>query len=173
MFNGREYGELMSSRKLPVALVMAAAAAIVVALALAESGPQDRAGPTSSTLALSPATGGKHARFVVAVIGQRASGVFGPTRRSYIVAAQAVRPASACVNNRETVLSGKPAGARLQGTLDPARGEGGPSGWCPGTFDGTVIYSEAYACQPTGRCRPPKGFVSRTRVIARFSFQVR
>jgi hypothetical protein len=45
----------------------------------------------------------------------------------------------------------------VRAVLDPARGEGGPEGWCPGLFRGTVTYFEGFA---------------RKRVVARFSFRV-
>jgi hypothetical protein len=151
------------------------AVAAAVVLSAAGSGPRAQADASrmEPTVVVSPTAGGKHVRFTVAFTGERATGVFGNTRRSYIVEAYAVRPASACVNNRDRALSGRPAGTRMRATLDPARGKGGPLGWCRGAFRGTVTYSEAYACPPKGRCRPPKGFPRRTRLIARFSFRVR
>jgi hypothetical protein len=77
------------------------------------------------------------------------------------------------VNNRDRVFAAGPAGARVRAVLDPARGEGGPEGWCRGVFRGTVTYSEAFACPPSGRCRPPRGFPRRKVVVARFTFRVR
>jgi hypothetical protein len=127
----------------------------------------------SPSLTISPSSGGKHDRFVVAMTSRRATGVFGKTRRGYAVEAHAVRPASACVNNRDQVFRDRPAGDRVRATLDPARGEGGPLGWCPGLFRGTVTYSEAFACPPVGTCHPPHGFPTWARVVARFSFRVR
>jgi hypothetical protein len=77
------------------------------------------------------------------------------------------------VNNRDRVFATARAGARVRAVLDPARGEGGPEGWCRGRFRGTVTYTEAFACPPAGRCRPPRGFPTRRVVVARFSFRVR
>jgi hypothetical protein len=77
------------------------------------------------------------------------------------------------VNNRDRPFGEHRAGARIRAVLDPARGEGGPEGWCRGRFRGTVTYTEAFACPPAGRCRPPRGFPTRTVVVARFSFRVR
>lgn len=160
-----------------VAAVAAIVVAVVVAagLTVAASPPRNPA-PTKSVGTYgggSPAAGGEHVSFRVAFTGARATGLFGRTRRSYIVNSHAVRPASACVNNRAAVLSGWPAGTRMRATLKLAGAEGGPSGWCRGTFDGTVTYSEAYACPARGVCRPPKAFPRRTRIVARFSFRVR
>ncbi len=84
-----------------------------------------------------------------------------------------MHPASGCVNNRDRVFAERRAGARVRAVLDPARGEGGPEGWCRGRFRGTVTYTEAFACPPAGRCRPPRGFPTREVVVARFSFRVR
>ena len=84
-----------------------------------------------------------------------------------------MHPASGCVNNRDRVFRERSAGARVRAVLDPARGEGGPEGWCRGRFRGTVTYAEAFARPPTGRCHPPRGFPTRKVVVARFSFRVR
>jgi hypothetical protein len=124
------------------------------------------------SLTVSPAVAGKHERITVAITAQRPTGVFGRTRRTYIVEAHAERPASGCVNNRDRVFPEGAAGTRLRARLDPARGEGGPEGWCRGRFRGTVTYLEAFACPPAGTCHPPPGFPTRTRIVGRFSFRV-
>jgi hypothetical protein len=134
-------------------------------------------GPVASqrdaSLSVSPSTGGKHDRFAVAVTSRRATGVFGKTRRAYTIEAHAVRPASACVNNRDRAFPDSPEGTRIRATLDPARGEGGLEGWCRGLFRGTLTYLEGFACPPAGTCHTPHGFPTRARVVARFSFRVR
>jgi hypothetical protein len=56
--------------------------------------------------------------------------------------------------------------------LDPARGEGGPEGWCRGRFRGNITYSAEFACPPKGTCQPPPDFPSRTEVVARFTVRV-
>ncbi len=122
---------------------------------------------------VSPAAGGRHDRFAVAITRAHATGVFGQTRRSCVAEARAVHPASGCVNNRDRVFPDRRAGARVRAVLDPARGEGGPQGWCRGRFRGTVTYTEAFACPPGGRCHPPRGFPARKVVVARFSLNVR
>jgi hypothetical protein len=127
----------------------------------------------ASVATVSPSTGGRHDRFAVAIASRHATGVFGQTRRSYVAEARAVHPASRCVNNRDRVFAERRAGARVRAVLDPARGEGGREGWCPGRFRGTVTYTEAFACPRVGRCHPPRGFPTRTVVVARFSFRVR
>ena len=127
----------------------------------------------ASVASVSPSAGGRHDRFAVAITSRHATGVFGQTRRAYIAEAHAVHPASGCVNNRDRVFAERRAGARLRAVLDPARGEGGPEGWCRGRFLGTVTYTEAFACPPAGRCRPPRGFPVRKVVVARFSLRVR
>lgn len=123
--------------------------------------------------AVSPARGGRHTRVTVSVTAQRATGVFGRTRRSYVTEARAVAPASACVVNRDRVFPDARTGARIRAVLDPARGEGGPLGWCRGRFQGTVTYLEGFACPARGTCRPPRGFPRRREVVARFSFEVK
>ena len=109
---------------------------------------------------VSPQAGGRHDRFAVVITSAEA---------------HAVRPASGCVNNRDRVLAAHRASARarVRALLDPARGEGGPQGWCRGRFQGTVTYTEAFACSAARRCHPPRGFLARTVVVARFSFRVR
>ncbi len=126
-----------------------------------------------AAFAVTPSAGGRHDRFTVAITTGHATGVFGKTRRAYLAEAHAARPASGCVNNRDRVFAERRAGARGRAVLDPARGEGGPAGWCRGPFRGTVTYSEAFACPPMGTCRPPRGFPPRKVVVARFSFRVR
>jgi hypothetical protein len=122
---------------------------------------------------ITPSTGGRHDRFAVTITTGHATGVFGRTRRSYVAEAHAARPASGCVNNRDRVFAERRAGARGRAVLDPARGEGGPEGWCRGLFRGTVTYVEGFACPPAGRCRPPRGLPRREVVVARFTFRVR
>jgi hypothetical protein len=124
-------------------------------------------------LTVSPSVAGKHDRVAITITLPRATGVFGQARRAYIAEAHAVHPASGCVNNRDRLFGVARAGTRARATLDPARGEGGPEGWCPGRYRGTVTYVEGFACPPKGTCHVPPGFPSRKRVVARFSFRVR
>jgi hypothetical protein len=77
------------------------------------------------------------------------------------------------VNNRDRTFPVRAAGASVRAVLDPARGEGGPEGWCRGAFRATVTYTEAFACPPNGACHPPHGFPTRTVLVARLSFRVR
>jgi hypothetical protein len=135
--------------------------------------PSVALGAVLAAVAVIPSAGGRHDRFAVAITSGHATGVFGQTRRSYVAEAHAVHPASGCVNDRDRVFGEHRAGARVRAVLDPARGEGGPQGWCRGRFRGTVTYAEAFACPPAGRCRPPRGFPTRKGVVARFSFRVR
>src|SRR6202042_2756150 len=117
--------------------VFLAAAALAVAAA-----------PGSVAAVVSPAVAGKHDRVRVTITRTRATGVFDDTRRSYTVEAHAVHPRSDCVNNRDRMFADGPAGRRVRAVLDPARGEGGPEGWCRGRFRGTVRFVEGYACPP-------------------------
>jgi hypothetical protein len=128
--------------------------------------------PSGPRPAVSPLRGGKHVAFRVVVVSDRDTGVFGKTRRSYHVEAHSVRRASACVNNRDRRFPDAPAGSTMYATLDPARGEGGPLGWCRGQYRGTIRYIEAFACPSSGTCRPPAGFPSRSKVVVRFTFRV-
>jgi hypothetical protein len=127
----------------------------------------------AALVAVTPSAGGRHDRFAVTITAGHATGAFGQTRRSYVAEAHAARPASGCVNNRDRVFPERRAGARVRAVLDPARGEGGPEGWCRGAFRGTVTYLEGFACPPAGRCHPPRGFPTRRVVVARFTFRVR
>jgi hypothetical protein len=127
----------------------------------------------ASVVTVSPSEGGRHDRFAVEITSRHATGGVGSTRRGYVAEAHAVHPASGCVNNRDRLFGAHRAGARIRAVLDPARGEGGPEGWCRGPFRGTVTYTEAFACPPAGRCRPLRGFPTRRVVVARLSFRVR
>jgi hypothetical protein len=106
---------------------------------------------------VSPTTPGRHDRIVVSFKSRRATGVFGTQRRAYRVRAATVHPASTCANARDRLPPSRPAGFRLRAVLDPARGDGGPLGWCPGRYRGTVTYVSGH----------------RTQIAARFSFTVR
>ncbi len=137
------------------------------------AGPLSESSQRHVSLVVSPSTGGKHDRFTVTITTRSATGVLGKTRRGYLTEAHAARPAIDCVNNRDGVFPDVSAGARARAELDPARGEGGPQGWCPGLFRGTVTYFEAFACPATGTCEAPHGFPTLRRVVVRFSFRVR
>jgi hypothetical protein len=50
---------------------------------------------------------------------------------------------SGCVNPRDRVFADRRTDARVRAVLDPARGEGGPEGWCRGRFRGTVTLASA------------------------------
>ena len=132
-----------------------------------------RAAPAVARLQVTPRAPGRHDRVMVRFTSPRATGVFGHERRSYRVRASSARPASACVNQRERFLPARPAGFRLRAALDPARGEGGPLGWCRGRFEASVRYIVEYACPAAGTCHPPEGFRRRSSIAARFSFVVR
>jgi len=128
---------------------------------------QQAAAPSAAPLV------GRHQPFTLTITTRKPTGVRGRTRRSYFAEARAVHPASGCVNNRDRGFPAAPAGRRVHAVLDPARGEGGPEGWCPGTFHGTVTYTSAFACPARGVCHPPQGFPERHHVVSRFSFRVR
>jgi hypothetical protein len=135
-------------------------AVVHAAVATIPSGPR----PVVSSL-----RSGKHDGFRVVIVTEHETGVVGKTLRSYHAEAHAVRPASACVSNRDRAFPAGSMGATLYATLDPARGEGGPRGWCRGLFRGTVRYHEAFACPPAGTYHRPARFPSRSEVVIRFS----
>ena len=153
-------------------MIRAAALLAAVAVVLAACGWGGDL-PSPRPHVVSPSAGGRHERFTVALTSKHATGLVGKAQHHYVAEAHAVQPAVACVNNRDRVFAPRPAGARLTATLDPARGEGGPEGWCPGLFRGTVTYTEAFACPAKGTCHPPRDFPERTQVVARFTFRVR
>jgi hypothetical protein len=127
----------------------------------------------SVELRLSRSQGGKHDRFTVNITTRRTTGVRGQTRTNYSVTAKAVHAGIACVNDRDQRFPDARAGTHVRATLDPARGKGGPEGWCRGVFRGAVTYFEGYACPPKGTCHVPPGFPTRTVIVGRFSFRVR
>jgi hypothetical protein len=138
-------------------------------------GPATPAAGGTEPVALQVArrTGTKHDRFTASIRTPRATGVDGHTIRNYTLSALATHPRTACVNNRDGRFPDASAGTRVGAVLDPARGEGGPLGWCRGRYRAKVIYFEGYACPARGTCHPPPGFPTRTRVVARFTFRVR
>lgn len=142
----------------------------------AASAPASRAAPaagSSLSLTVPRPEGGIHDRFAAAITLDRPTGVVGRTRSSYTLAAKAVNPAGGCVNERERRFADRPRGARVRADLDPARGEGGPQGWCRGRYRGTATYFTGFACPSKGRCHVPAGSPTETQVVARFSFRVR
>lgn len=127
----------------------------------------------SLSLRVARTTGTKHDQFGASITSARTTGVEGQTIRNYTLSAHAERPASACVNNRDSRFPDARAGVRIRAALNPARGEGGPLGWCRGPYRAKVTYFEGYACPAKGRCQPPPGFPTQTRVVARFAFTVK
>lgn len=130
-----------------------------------------RSAATTATSVM-PRAGGRHQGFVVTIVTRHATGDAGELRRQYIASAHAVRARSGCVNNRDRAFPNADPGTRIMATLDPARGEGGPEGWCPGRYVGTVTYTSAYACPDRGVCRPPRSVPTHSTVVGRFSFRV-
>ncbi|MEJ7891445.1 MAG: hypothetical protein WKF94_02260 [Solirubrobacteraceae bacterium] len=122
---------------------------------------------------ISPRRGGRFTRFRIRFRTQHPTGVSGDTRRSYGVSAESTAPAAGCVNARDSFFPNARAGERVTTYLDPADGKGGPEGWCPGSYLGTITYYQAYACPARGTCAPPADAADKTRVVARFAFQVR
>jgi hypothetical protein len=116
-------------------------------------------------LNVSPAAPSRSERIAISFRTRRATGVFGAQRRSYVVRARSSAARSGCVANRDRVLGARPAGYRLRAVLDPARGDGGPLGWCPGPYRGTVTYVVERGCPTSRGCR-------RVHVAARFRFDV-
>jgi hypothetical protein len=141
--------------------------------ASAPASSEARAPASQVSLTVSRSEIGKHDRFGVAITTRHPTGVNGRTRSSYTLAAMAVRPAVACVNNRDRGFPDRPRGGRVRAELDPARGKGGSLGWCPGRYNGTVTYVKGFACPAKGRCHIPAGFPTRTQIVARFWFRVR
>ena len=134
--------------------------------------PPANAAPRVST-PVAPQHGGRHTAFTVSVTTRHATGVFGRSRHVYFADATAVERAGACVNNRDRAFPAGRAGLRVRARLEPARGEGGELGWCPGLYRGRVAYVEGFACPDRGTCRPPKGFPNRSETVERFTFRVR
>ena len=123
-------------------------------------------------LHLSPVLAGKHERIVVSITARRPTGVADTVMRSYFAATQAVRPRVDCVNNRGNEFPYSGAGTRITAVLDPAAGDGGPQGWCPGVYRGVISYSRAFDCGLIqGPCTP--AFPTATEVVARFTYRVR
>jgi hypothetical protein len=157
------------------------AAVIIFAIAAvaqqASHGPGTTGTPAVSHLPLSlriaPSAAAKHDRIVVTITAAHATGAFGRVRRGYYTEAQRVRPDIACVNNRSGYFPATAAGNQVRAALDPAQGDGGPEGWCPGAYRGTVSFAEGFNCASVqGPCHPPPGFPHRSTIVARFSYRV-
>lgn len=121
-------------------------ALVTAALVPVPTASSTTAQPVHATVA--PRVGGRHHRFRATITARQASGA----GHNYIASARLVTGATGCVENRDRVFPAAPVGHRVHADLDPARGDGGPEGWCPGHYAGTVSYG--------------------TRVVARFSFRV-
>lgn len=154
-----------------------AAAAVTAAQLTQHNGGRPGLAPSQLVLRLplaprlSPVAYGKHDRIILTMIAHRSAGVFGKTLRQYLVAANASHPRVACVNNREGSFTYSVAGIRVRAVLDPAKGDGGPQGWCPGLYHGTVSYVQGFNCGAIqGPCNVP---APRAQIIARFDYRVR
>lgn len=152
-------------------------AAIIVLAQHNNQGPRGGGIPAGSHLPISlrvaRSVTGIHDRIVVTITAGHTTGVFGKVRRGYSMEAQSVRPQVACVNNRSGYFPNTAIGGRVRAALDPAQGDGGPLGWCPGLYRGTVSFIEGFNCASVeGSCLPPAGFPHRSVIVARFSYRV-
>ena len=154
------------------------AALVIAGAAVVAHNPRPRAtgipgvSHLPSQLRFAASVTGKHDHVIVTITARHATGVFGKVRRSYYLAAQRVQPQIDCVNNRSSGFPDSSAGNSVQAALDPADGDGGPEGWCPGLYRGTVTYTVGFACPAQGACHPPTGFPHRSTIVARFSYRV-
>ena len=85
---------------------------------------------------VSPAAGGRHDRFAVAITSAHATGVFGQTRRSYVAEAHAVHPASGCVNNRDRIFRRPSRGRARARRARPSARRGRAAGVVPRAIPG-------------------------------------
>jgi hypothetical protein len=165
-------------RLLAAGLLVTAAAAAVLVLQV-NGGPPS---PTTPQLVLrlplaaqlNPVVAGKHDRIVVTMTAQHSTGIVGKAVHAYVAAATISDPKVDCVNNRDGGFPYSAAGSRIRAVLDPAAGDGGPQGWCPGAYHGTISYLRGFNCSSVqGPCQIPPRLATRTKIVARFAYRVR
>ena len=144
-------------------LLASAVACAVTAVALAigprgsdEPRPASPAhAPARAVDAAAPRTVAADDNVPVTFTAQHDTGVVGRSGHGYAVSAMAVAPAVACVNNRDAFSpDGTAAGSRMTLTLAVRQGEGGNLGWCPGSYRGTIAYTEDVTFTPDNTTAP-------------------
>jgi hypothetical protein len=118
----------------------------------------------SARIRVTPATGQRHAHFVVAFTAPERTGTFSGAIRRYQVGA-ATQQGQACVSNAAKSVGASSAGARVSVTLTPVGG----SAWCTGTYKGRIIETTMPRCAPGKVC---PAFIGVLHVVGTFRFRV-
>lgn len=116
---------------------------------------------------------GRFAHVRVPVEIGRYLGVRDGLRHSYLVTTSSAHRQTACVNQRQAAIGVGKLGTTTTAVLDVRNGEGGPEGYCPGPYLGTVVYVQAPACPARGPCDNTSSVSRQAELVARFSYRVR
>jgi len=151
-------------------LVVIAALAAVGAAPVAAAVPMQTASPVKAHV--SPGTGGPHTRFTLSFrtpVQTGPTGQPGSAQRSESVSVQATRHPG-CVWSGEMAIPAAAAQQMVHVALTPAHMSAGARAWCTGSFRGTVMESEHFACAPPHLCPM---IAIRPQPIAQFTFTVK
>src|ERR1700759_4758515 len=133
-----------------IVLIATAAVAALAVVPVAGAIPQQTATPV--TAHVTPGTGGPRTTFTLSWRNPGQTGTDGSARRTETVEITGTRH-SGCVGAGQ--LSVQPAAVQqtMRLSLTPRRmSAGGPRTWCTGTFHGSVLAIEHFACAPPDLC---------------------
>jgi hypothetical protein len=156
-------------RRLTVICILAAAGTLFAA---SGAGAAPSATPASTTVHVSPAVGGVRTTFRVRFSIPQATGTTGGVRRTASLVISGPHR-SGCAGSAGVALSAAAAHHTFHVALRPASAH---ARWCPGTFRGRLMETEAPACPPGPVTARPTVmcplYIVAPRVLARFRFRV-
>jgi hypothetical protein len=152
-------------RIMPIAI---AALAILAVAPVAGAIPRQAATPI--TAHVTPGTGGPGTTFTLSWRNPAQTGTEDSLRRSETVEISGTRH-HGCVGAGRLMVQPAAVQQLMRLSLTPRRMSAGATrNWCAGTFHGSVLQSEHFACAPPHLC--PQIEI-RPQTIARFTFKVR
>jgi hypothetical protein len=151
-----------------IMLIATTAVAALAAVPVAGAIPQQTATPVTGRV--TPGNGGPRTTFTLSWRNPAQTGTDESRQRSETVEITGTRH-SGCVGAGQLAVQPAAVQQLMRLSLTPRRmSAGGPRTWCTGTFHGTVLENERFACTPPHLCPLIE---IRPQTIARFTFKVR
>ena len=151
-----------------IVIITATAVAALAAVPVAGAIPQQTTPPVAAHV--TPGTGGPRTTFTLSWRNPRQTGTEESVRRSETVQITGSHHAG-CVGAGELAVQPAAMQQLMRLSLTPRRmSAAGPRTWCTGTFRGSVVEDEHFACAPPHLCPLIE---IRPQTIARFTFKVR
>jgi hypothetical protein len=153
-------------RRIVIIATMSVAALAVVPMAGAI--PRQSTPPVAAHV--TPGSGGPRTTFTLSWRNPAQTGTDESVRRSETVEISGTRH-SGCVGTGELAVQPAAVQQAMRLLLTPRRmSAAGPRTWCTGTFHGSVVADEHFACAPPHLCPLIE---IRPQTVARFTFKVR